>query len=186
MAATFACTKCGYSQLTDAKHIGESFSCPQCGNVALVIEGAAPRTPPPVPPTVAPRSGVFDAASVAPQRQHPAGSGQTGGAETHNERAGSGVSPEKDSTARRIAMVQMQSKSMFLGLVLTFVFGGFGVFYASILGGIICSILQLIIIVIVFLTMGVGTIIALPFQLIFLIITAICISRHNKKLLDSL
>ena len=48
MAATFACNKCGYSQLTDAKHIGESFSCPQCGNVALVIEGAAPRTPPPV------------------------------------------------------------------------------------------------------------------------------------------
>ena len=184
MAATFACGKCGYTQLTDAKHIGQSFSCPQCGTVASVIEGAAPRTPPPAPSAVAPRSTVFDVASVAPQRRPSADSDRAGKVETRGERANSGASPEQENTARRAAMIKIQSKNLLLGLLLTLLFGGFGVFYASIIGGIICSILQLISLAIVFLTLGVGVVIALPLQVIFLIVTEVCINRHNKRLLN--
>jgi hypothetical protein len=54
MTATFACASCGYSQLSDPKAIGQSFSCPRCGSIAQVVAGnAAPAGPPAAPPVPA-------------------------------------------------------------------------------------------------------------------------------------
>lgn len=85
-----------------------------------------------------------------------------------------------------IAKIQLQSKSMGLGIVLTLLFGGFGMFYVSILSGIICSIIELVLLFISFLTFGLGVILIVPFHIVLLIYTVVAINIHNKKLLKNL
>ena len=84
-----------------------------------------------------------------------------------------------------VAKLKLQSKSMLIGLLLTFFFGGFGVFYFSTWGGVICSILEILLWIIAFFTFGFGAILLIPAHLIFVIYTAISINRHNKKLLET-
>lgn len=88
------------------------------------------------------------------------------------------------SESMQVAKLQMQSKSMLIGLLLTLFFGGFGVFYFSTLGGIICAIIEIILWVVSFFTFGLGVLIVVPFHLICVIYTAIAINGHNKKLLQ--
>ena len=71
---------------------------------------------------------------------------------------------------------------MFLGLMLTLMFGGFGVLYASVPGGVICAIMELTL-------FGLGLLFgekiypALAFvRLIYFMVTFAAISGHNKEL----
>lgn len=83
---------------------------------------------------------------------------------------------DKDS-----AMILTQSKSMGLGVVLTLFFGGLGVFYASILGGILMTLAELASLVLCFVVIG---FFLLPIvHIIALIWTVVAINSHNQKLL---
>ena len=83
---------------------------------------------------------------------------------------------DKDS-----AMILTQSKSMGLGVVLTLFFGGLGVFYASILGGIVMTLAQLVSLALCFVFIG---LILLPIvHVVALIWTIVAINSHNQKLL---
>lgn len=92
-----------------------------------------------------------------------------------------------ESDAIRIARMQMQQKSMGVGLILTLLFGGFGVFYFSTVGGIVCSIIEIVAaIILVFLTFGFGLPLLFLLHLVFVLYTAVTINSHNKRLLRAL
>ena len=84
---------------------------------------------------------------------------------------------------RNLAMVQINSKSPGLAIVLVLIFGGLGFFYVSIMGGIVAFFLEIILWVIIFITFGIG-IVLLPFYHVLLAIAAIIwVKRYNKSLL---
>ena len=83
---------------------------------------------------------------------------------------------DKDS-----ARILTQSKNMGLGVVLTLFFGGFGVFYASIIGGILMTLAELLSLALCFVVIG---FFMLPVvHIVSLIWTIVAIDSHNKKLL---
>ena len=80
------------------------------------------------------------------------------------------------------AVALAKTKSVALGIVLTIIFGGLGVFYATIVGGIVMTLLEIIAVVITVITLGFGVIILIPVHIIALIWTIVAINNHNKKL----
>ena len=84
------------------------------------------------------------------------------------------------------AKLQIQAKSMGLGIVLTLLFGGFGIFYVSLFGGIICSLIEVTLLLLSILTFGLGIFIVIPFHILLLIYTVVAINNHNKNLLKNL
>jgi len=68
-------------------------------------------------------------------------------------------------------------KSVGISLLLTFLFGPLGMFYSTIWGGLIMSVLSLIV---GFLTAGFGLIVIWPISIIW---GAVATSSYNKKLL---
>lgn len=87
-----------------------------------------------------------------------------------------------DDKSMKLLMAQMNQKSVAAGVVLTFFFGGLGLFYASIVGGVVMTILELIAWATTLI--GIGFLL-LPIIHIGCIIWAIvAINNHNKKLLQ--
>jgi hypothetical protein len=84
---------------------------------------------------------------------------------------------------RQTAAILIQSKSLGVGLILTFLFGGLGLFYVSVMAGIIGSILELICIVITLITFGIGAILLIPFHIICFIWAVVAVNNHNKRLI---
>lgn len=92
-----------------------------------------------------------------------------------------------ESDAIRIAKMRMQQKSIGFGLLLTLLFGGFGVFYFSTLGGIVCSIIEVVaVLTLVLFTLGLGLPLLFFLHLVFVLYTAVAINSHNKRLLRAL
>ena len=85
---------------------------------------------------------------------------------------------------RATAIILTQSKSLGIGLLLTFFFGGFGVFYVSTVGGIVASIIQGIGIILTIITFGVGALLLFPFHLICIIWVAVAVKKHNERLVS--
>ena len=81
------------------------------------------------------------------------------------------------------AIITKSTKSIGIAVLLALLFGGFGVFYASVIGGIICSIITIILIIIAVITMGFGLILCVIWAVICAIIAGILASSYNKKLL---
>ncbi len=71
-------------------------------------------------------------------------------------------------------VVVVNQKNMMLGLILTFVFGGLGMLYATIVGGIVMIILSSIIGLV---TGGLGLVVLWPIQMIW---TYLAIKNHNS------
>jgi hypothetical protein len=90
---------------------------------------------------------------------------------------------EQAQDARNLAMVHINSKSAGLAASLVLFFGGLGFFYVSILGGIVTLIIEIILWVVVFLTMGFGVILLPVYHVLLLIVAIILVNRHNKSLL---
>lgn len=90
------------------------------------------------------------------------------------------------SDAEKMILAQIKSKSLAVGVILTLFFGGFGTFYVSIIGGIICSAIELVLWVIIIFTAGFGIILALPMHIVFIIYTIISINAQNKKVLKGI
>lgn len=72
-------------------------------------------------------------------------------------------------------------KSMFLGFILTALFGGLGLFYASTVGGIIMTIAEVIVLVVAILTLGLGMILFPVVHVISLVWALVAVSSHNNR-----
>jgi hypothetical protein len=73
------------------------------------------------------------------------------------------------------------AKNMAAGLILTFLFGPLGLFYASITGGILLSILALVFLVIGVVTFGLGLVVMPVVWMAAMIWAAVAIDRANKS-----
>ena len=191
MAAEFVCPQCGYGRRLETGRPGEAVSCPRCGATAPARECSG-RAPGAAEERVAPRSGVFDAGAfaagaVAASRRVPASAGPSapaGGARTvppGPKTAPLPSVPDSDESDEP-APVAGPGKSLFLGLMLTLLFGGFGVFYATFPGGVMCALMEL---TLFGLSVFFGEKIypALAFvRLIYFMIAFAAISGHNKEL----
>jgi len=94
-------------------------------------------------------------------------------------------SAEMEAT-RRMMIATMSKKSMALGIVLTCFFGGPGLLYASVSGGILMTLIEIIGWFFTVFTWGLGFFILIPIHLVTLTWTIISISNHNKKLMRML
>ncbi len=85
--------------------------------------------------------------------------------------------------SKESAILMLRAKNMLLGFLLTFFFGSLGLFYASILGGIIMSIIEVIVIVIAVVTLGIGAILFPVTHIMCIIWALVAITRHNNRLI---
>jgi len=81
----------------------------------------------------------------------------------------------------RLMIAQMNQKNLGLGVVLTFFFGGLGLLYSSIPGGILMTILELIAWVLMF--VGIGFLILPLIHFSSIVWSIVAINAHNRKLL---
>lgn len=79
-------------------------------------------------------------------------------------------------------IIAQSPKSLGIGLILTALFGGLGMFYSSITGGIIMSIVEGITFLITVCTFGFGLILFIPVHIVSMVWTAIAINSYNKNL----
>lgn len=84
----------------------------------------------------------------------------------------------------KVEKFKLMSKSMPIGVILTLLFGGLGVFYTSITAGIVCTIIEGILVFAAFVTLGLGGILIPVAHVIFVIYTIAKINSHNRKLME--
>lgn len=84
---------------------------------------------------------------------------------------------------KETAIILTQSKSMAVGLIITWFFGGLGVFYVSIIGGIVLGGLEFLAWIIALFTFGFGVILLVPIHIVALIWTFLGVKKHNSKLI---
>lgn len=87
-----------------------------------------------------------------------------------------------DDKSMKLMMAQMNQKNVSIGVLLTFFFGGLGLFYASIAGGIIMTILELIAWATTLI--GIGFLLLPIIHIGCIIWAVVAINNHNKKLLQ--
>ncbi len=87
---------------------------------------------------------------------------------------------------RAMLQAQLMGKSTGIAAILAFFFGGFGLIYASIPLGIVCSIIEVILFIISVITLGIGTVVYIPWHLFCAILALVLVGRHNKRLLESI
>ena len=87
---------------------------------------------------------------------------------------------------RETAIILTQSKSMAVGMLITWFFGGLGVFYVSMLGGLVLGSLEFVLWVVTFMTFGIGVILLIPLHIAALIWTYMGVKKHNIRLLANL
>lgn len=87
---------------------------------------------------------------------------------------------------KETAIILTQSKSMAVGMIITWFFGGLGVFYVSLLGGIVLGGLEFVLWIVTFMTLGVGVVLLIPLHIVALAWTYMGVKKHNTKLLASL
>lgn len=75
-------------------------------------------------------------------------------------------------------VITRSPKSQGIGLLLTFLFGSLGLFYSTVVGGIIMVIIELIVGIF---TLGFGLLITHPICLVW---SLIAVSSYNKKLME--
>jgi hypothetical protein len=81
------------------------------------------------------------------------------------------------------AAIMVQAKSSGVAIVLTIFFGGLGLLYATIIGGIVMTILEIIALIITFITFGIGFFLFIPIHIISVIWAIIAIKQHNIKII---
>ena len=85
---------------------------------------------------------------------------------------------------RATALAIAQSKSVGLAVILTMLFGGLGLFYATIPGALVISFFELIAWVVTVFTFGFGAVFVIPVHIIAIIWAILAVQSHNKRLLS--
>jgi len=87
---------------------------------------------------------------------------------------------------KNLARVQLQGKSLGLGMLLALIFGGVGVFYFSVLGGLIGTVIEGLVWLLSILTGGLLFFLVVVWHIFCTIVAVVSINRHNQRLLNSL
>lgn len=82
------------------------------------------------------------------------------------------------------AAILINAKSSGLGVILSLFFGGLGLFYASVMGGIIMTIITVLVWILALVTFGIGLILVPVVHLICVIWAVVAIKNHNNRLLS--
>ncbi|MCC8108068.1 MAG: hypothetical protein LIQ30_03270 [Planctomycetes bacterium] len=85
-----------------------------------------------------------------------------------------------------ILRTQMAAKNGWLAALFTILFGGFGLFYVSFLGGIVASLIELVLLLISFITGGLASFLLVPWHIFCIIVAVVMVSSHNNRLLREL
>lgn len=83
----------------------------------------------------------------------------------------------------RLMIAQMNQKNLGLGVLLTFFFGGLGLLYSTIPGGITMAILEVIAWLLMF--VGIGFVLVPLIHISSIIWSIVAINAHNRKLLEA-
>lgn len=84
------------------------------------------------------------------------------------------------------ARVKLQGKSLGLGVVLTILFGGLGMFYLSVWWGLIGLFFEGLLWVLAFISGGLLSFLLAGWHIVCVIIAVVSINNHNRRLLGSL
>lgn len=87
---------------------------------------------------------------------------------------------------KEAAIILTQSKSMAVGLVVTWFMGGLGVFYVSLLGGLLLGSLELLFWIVTFFTLGIGVVLLVPVHIASLVWVYLGIKKHNNRLITGI
>ncbi len=77
-------------------------------------------------------------------------------------------------------IVVLNQKSMGVSFLLTFFFGPLGMFYSTVLGGVVMLVVSVFVFIV---TIGLGTLLTWPICIIW---AAIATSSHNKRAINSI
>lgn len=86
---------------------------------------------------------------------------------------------------RDTAVILTQSKSTAVAVLLTLFFGGLGLFYVGTKSAILMTIIEVVLVVITFITLGFGGILLIPFHIVALILAISGVNKHNARLIAS-
>jgi len=85
----------------------------------------------------------------------------------------------------KTAAILTQSKSTGIAALLTLLFGGWGLFYVSIVSGLIATLIEIILGIVTFITFGFGLVLLVPFHIICLIWAMSAVNKYNRNLVNS-
>ncbi len=86
---------------------------------------------------------------------------------------------------KNLVRVQLQGKSLGLGLLLTLIFGGAGLLYVGLISGLIGLFIEGGLWLISFLTGGILFFLIVGWHIFCALVAIIAINRHNHRLLNS-
>jgi hypothetical protein len=87
---------------------------------------------------------------------------------------------------REMLQAQMMSKNVGIAAILTFFFGGLGLLYVSIIAGLIATVIEIVIFIVGFFTVGIGWLIFIPWHIFCIILAVVMTNSHNKRLLGKI
>ena len=79
----------------------------------------------------------------------------------------------------------IQAKSTGLAVILSLLFGGLGLLYATIPGGIIMSIVTVLVWILGIITLGIGLILVPVVHFVCVIWSVVAVKKYNTKLLSA-
>jgi hypothetical protein len=85
---------------------------------------------------------------------------------------------------KETAVILTKTKSTATAVILTLFFGGLGLFYASIVGGIVMTILEILCIVVGVFTFGLGFLLIPVIHIVTLIWAVVAVKKHNSRLVQ--
>ncbi len=81
---------------------------------------------------------------------------------------------------------QLMGKSTGIAALLALLFGGIGLLYASIPMGIVATVIEIVMLIVVVFTAGLGFVLYIPWHIICVIAAIVLVGKHNKRLLSRL
>lgn len=90
------------------------------------------------------------------------------------------------SEAARLMAIQAKQKNLAVAVILVLFFGGLGLLYTSIMGGIVAIIVALVILVLGAITMGLGWFLFLPYWVVVIIYTIVSINKQNNAVVNEM
>ena len=81
---------------------------------------------------------------------------------------------------------QLMGKSTGIAALLALLFGGIGLLYASIPMGIVATVIEIVMLIVVVFTAGLGFVLYIPWHIFCVIAAIVLVGKHNKRLLSRL
>lgn len=102
----------------------------------------------------------------------------------NNQTLNNAQQQKRDVSTTDVLLYSTEKKSLGIGLLLTFFFGGLGMLYASVSGAIIMAVAEIIAFFLCFI--GIGIILLPIIHIVSMVWTYMAITSHNKKLIEKM